>query len=160
MKFKVLFLLGFVVLLTGCSFNFGTNKLSMLRIPDVSGMSLEDAVSILELNGFDYNKVELIVDDSYEDGLVVKTSPSTGEEIKEDSFITLYVSSNYVYEVEDFIGKNYLIVKEQLEELGLIVELIETTDSIAYEEDTIIGQEPEVGTFLNYGDKVILYIQK
>ena len=62
--------------------------------------------------------------------------------------------------MEDFIGKNYLIVKEQLEELGLIVDLIETTDSIAYEEDTIIGQEPEVGTFLNYGDKVILYIQK
>ena len=61
MKFKVLFLLGFVVLLTGCSFNLGTNKFSMLRIPDVSGMALEDAVSILELNGFDYNKVEYLI---------------------------------------------------------------------------------------------------
>lgn len=171
-KYKLFLILGLIVLATGCSLSFeidtanSNSKLDedassfSLVVPDVSGMILEDAQSILKLNGFDVEEVLLVVNVDYEEGLVIKTEPAAGKKVDEEAPIKLYVSSDSTYEVEDYTGKNCLEVKEQLEALNLVVEVKEKSYLTTYEEFTIVEQEPSVGTILSSGDKVILYIPK
>lgn len=163
-KYKFLLLICLVFIITGCSFsvevskkndNNKNNDTSFINvIPDVNGMTTEDASSILELNGFKIGDVYFIAGSKYEEGLVVKT------ESNDEDVIDLFVATNSDYEVEDFVGKNYIEVKTKLEYLGLVVEVNEKSYLTLYDDLTIVEQEPSVGTVLNEGDKVILYIPK
>ncbi len=163
-KYKFLLLICLVFIITGCSFsvevskkndNNKKNDTSFINvIPDVNGMTTEDASSILELNGFKIGDVYFIASSKYEEGLVVKT------ESNDEDVIDLFVATNSDYEVEDFVGKNYIEVKTKLEYLGLVVEVNEKSYLTLYDDLTIVEQEPSVGTVLNEGDKVILYIPK
>lgn len=162
-KYKFLLLVCLIFIITGCSFSVEISKkndnnknddTSFINVPDVSGMTKEDASNILELNGFKIGNVYFIASSNYEEGLVVKT------ESDDEDVINLFVATNSSYEVEDFVGKNYIEVKTKLEYLGLVVEVNEKSYLTLYEDLTIVEQEPKVGTILNEGDKVILYIPK
>ena len=166
-KYRFLLLICLVFIITGCSFSVEVSKKSISNkdntseiIPNIVGLTEEDATSILELNGFEIGEVFLINDDKYEDGLVVKSEPEFGVVTKKGTVVNLYIASNSSYEVEDFTGKNYIEVKTKLEYLGVIVEVREKSYITLYEDLTIVEQEPSVGTKLNEGDKVILYIPK
>lgn len=166
-KYRFLLLICLVFIITGCSFSVEVSKKSISNkdntseiIPNIVGLTEEDATSILELNGFEIGEVFLINDDKYEDGLVVKSEPEFGVVTKKGTVVNLYIASNSSYEVEDFTGKNYIEVKTKLEYLGIIVEVREKSYITLYEDLTIVEQEPSVGTKLNEGDKVILYIPK
>lgn len=166
-KYRFLLLICLVFIITGCSFSVEVSKKSISNkdntseiIPNIVGLTEEDATSILELNGFEIGEVFLINDDKYEDGLVVKSEPEFGVVSKKGTVVNLYIASNSSYEVEDFTGKNYIEVKTKLEYLGVIVEVREKSYITLYEDLTIVEQEPSVGTKLNEGDKVILYIPK
>lgn len=168
-KYKLFLLLGLFVLLTGCSYSFEvkTNKTInkdeeassiFLVVPDVSGMVEDDALEILEMNGFKIGKIILTKEYNYEDGLVIKTNPSSGSKINKDDVVDIYVSSSTSFEVEDYVGRSYLEVKPFLEDLGIIVEVNESDSSIYEDEFIIVKQTPEVGTILEEGDVVTLYI--
>ncbi|MBE6151085.1 MAG: PASTA domain-containing protein [Firmicutes bacterium] len=166
-KYRFLLLICLVFIITGCSFSVEVSKKSISNkdntsetIPNIVGLTEEDATSILELNGFEIGEVFLINNDKYEDGLVVKSEPEFGVVTKKGTVVNLYIASNSSYEVEDFTGKNYIEVKTKLEYLGIIVEVREKSYITLYEDLTIVEQEPSVGTKLNEGDKVILYIPK
>ena len=166
-KYRFLLLICLVFIITGCSFSVEVSKKSISNkdntseiIPNIVGLTEKDATSILELNGFEIGEVFLINDDKYEDGLVVKSEPEFGVVTKKGTVVNLYIASNSSYEVEDFTGKNYIEVKTKLEYLGVIVEVREKSYITLYEDLTIVEQEPSVGTKLNEGDKVILYIPK
>lgn len=166
-KYRFLLLICLVFIITGCSFSVEVSKKSISNkdntseiIPNIVGLTEEDATSILELNGFEIGEVFLINNDKYEDGLVVKSEPEFGVVTKKGTVVNLYIASNSSYEVEDFTGKNYIEVKTKLEYLGIIVEVKEKSYITLYEDLTIVEQEPSVGTKLNEGDKVILYIPK
>ena len=166
-KYRFLLLMCLVFIITGCSFSVEVSKKSISNkdntseiIPNIVGLTEEDATNILELNGFEIGEVFLINDDKYEDGLVVKSEPEFGVVTKKGTVVNLYIASNSSYELEDFTGKNYIEVKTKLEYLGVIVEVREKSYITLYEDLTIIEQEPSVGTKLNEGDKVILYIPK
>ena len=115
-KYKLFLLLSLFVLLTGCSYSFEietNNKDDMtssifLVVPDVSGMDQDDAIDILEMNGFNVGEIVLTKDYKYEDDLVIKTEPISGTKINKEDVVNVYVSSSTIYEVEDYIGKSYL----------------------------------------------------
>lgn len=162
-KYKYLLLICLVFIITGCSFSVEVNKKSInndidtsnfIIIPDVSGMTEKDASSILELNGFEIGEIYLIASSNYEEGLVVKAEASN------EDMVNLYVATNSDYEMEDFVGEDYLEVKTKLEYLGLDVLVKEKSYLTLYDDFTIVEQEPRVGTILSYGDKIILYIPK
>ena len=166
-KYRFLLLICLDFIITGCSFSVEVSKKSISNkdntseiIPNIVGLTEEDATSILELNGFEIGEVFLINDDKYEDGLVVKSETEFGVVSKKGTVVNLYIASNSSYEVEDFTGKNYIEVKTKLEYLGVIVEVREKSYITLYEDLTIVEQETSVGTKLNEGDKVILYIPK
>ena len=136
-------------------------------IPDVSKMTVVEAEKALRKQGFDVAKdIEYIGDDEIEKGLVVKTSPSIGREVKKGTEIILYESSGKVaYTIENYVGKNYIEVKTILTNnygLNVVIDYLEPEDDDDENIDTqkIIKQDLEVGTEVAKGTNITLYIPK
>ena len=90
-----------------------------VEIPDVSGLSVVDAESVLKDNGLEVAKeTEKMVSAEYEIGLVVKTDPIAGRSVKEGTVITIYESiGEETYTMENFVGTNYIEAQTKLEEV-------------------------------------------
>lgn len=147
---------------------FGKEK--EIEIPDVSGMSVVDAESVLRDSGFEVKpETEKMASAEYEVGQVVKTDPIAGRTVKEGTEITLYESiGEETYTVEYFTGEKIDVIQERLRPYGITVETksksiegVEAIDGIddmeSLDKETIIDQDPKEGTVLKKGDKVTLY---
>ncbi len=132
-------------------------------IPDVSKMTVIEAEKSLHKQGFVVAKeVQYIGSDDIEKGLVVKTSPSIGREVKKGETITLYESTGKTaYSIENYVGKNVDAVKAILETnygLNVVVEKMEVDKDKEYGEREIVKQDLEVGTEVSKGTNITLYI--
>ena len=132
-------------------------------VPDVSGLTLKDAESLLIKNNLVVEAtIRDIHSDTIEEGKIVKSEPLAGRTVKEGKSIILYQSiGEGKYEVEDFKGRNYIEVQtilEQIHKLFVVVVEEEVDDTTIYKVGEIIRQEPEVGEKLSEGDRVTLYI--
>ncbi len=133
-------------------------------IPDVSKMTVIEAEKALRKQGFEVAiDIEKIGDDEIEKGLVVKTSPSIGREVKKGTQITLYESTGKVaYTIENYVGKNYIEVKTILTNnygLNVVIEKMEPEDDKEYnDEQVIIKQDLKEGTEVAKGTNITLYI--
>ena len=139
-------------------------KVPNVVIPDVSKMTVIEAEKTLRKQGFDVARdIEYIGDDEIEKGLVVKTSPSIGREVKKGTEIILYESTGKVaYTVENYVGKNYIEVKTILTNnygLNVVIEKVEPEDDEEVTDpEKIIKQDIEVGTQVAKGTNITLYI--
>ena len=138
-------------------------KVPNVKVPDVSGLSVEDAEEILLQKGFTVKEAtEKVASDEYETGEVVKTEPAAGRSIKKGKEITLYESiGSETYVVEDYTGKNYIQIQTLLENVhGLKVKIekkeVKLTDDM--DEQAIIDQSIKAGTEVKKGDDITLYI--
>lgn len=87
-------------------------------IPDVSEMEYEEAVEMLEELSLQTEK-EMTFSDEIEEDLVVKTEPSAGRTVKENSLVTIIVSEGKeTINFDDYVGRDYKQVKRLLEERG------------------------------------------
>ena len=136
-----------------------------VKIPDVSGMSVIEAEGLLKNEGFKVAAETVKIESSkYGIGIVVKTDPIAERKVPKGTTITIYESlGEETYTVENYIGKNYLTVEGELAAYGIETEIkkqdvedIEMMDEL--DPQVIIAQEPEEGTKLSKGSKVILYI--
>lgn len=116
-----------------------------IKIPDVSGMNEDDAVSKLKLQGLGIGKKVRITDEKIKEGQVIKTNPEAGSTVKEHAKVTLYISSGKEkVELEDYTGQQFDSVSKLLKEQGY--KNIKKTE--VYDESepgTIISQTPESG---------------
>lgn len=136
-----------------------------VEIPDVSNMSIKDATDKLEKIGL---KVSTEDKEDYsediKEGNVIKTSPRAGKSIKEGASITLVVSLGQEgFEIENYVGQNYLTVKAILEGKKITVETEEeehTKDETNIKENIILKQDLEEGKKLVPGDKIVFTIPK
>ena len=138
-------------------------KVPNIKVPDVSGLSVEDAEEILLQEGFTVNAVtEKVASEEYDEGEVVKTEPEAGRSIKKGNEITIYESTgSEVYIIEDYVGKNYIEIKTLLENvhgLDVTIEKKSVTITDDTDEQAIIEQSLEVGTEVRKGDEITLYI--
>lgn len=138
-------------------------KVPNIKVPDVSGLTVEDAEELLLQKGFTVKtKTEKVSSDEYEEGEVVKTEPGAGRSIKKGKEITLYESTgSEIYVIEDYVGKNYIQIQTLLENVhGLKVKIDKKEIEITDETDTqaIIEQSIKEGTEVKPGDEIILYI--
>ena len=139
----------------------GTTK--DLKVPDVSGLSVVKAREKIEKVGL---KVNTTIKDDYTDsiekGLISKTSPKAGSQVKKGATITMYKSAgSEKVKIEDYSGQDYVKVQAKLELKGLNV-LVETKpveNKKDYEgkENIIIDQSVKDGS-LSEGDSITLYI--
>ena len=134
-----------------------------VKIPDVKGLTIAEAETKLREAGFVVAlEIEYVSSEDVEKGLVVKTSPSIGRVVKEGQEIILYESTgSEVYEIENYVGKNYIEVKTILENnygLNVVIEKMDPEDDKEYGEQEIIKQDLEVGTKVSRGTNITLYI--
>ena len=135
-----------------------------IEVPDVTNMTVSDAIDTLQDAGFVVSDEQREVASSdIEEGRVVRTSPAVGSKRKDGTTVTLYVSiGDTQIEIEDYTGESYLEVKGRLETLGLFVLIerqdVEETEANEYEDGLIIDQSIEPGEKVSAGTNITLYI--
>ncbi|MEC1535935.1 Stk1 family PASTA domain-containing Ser/Thr kinase [Bacillus sonorensis] len=124
-----------------------------VKVPDVAGLEYEEAVTLLEGDGFAVDpNAEDIADEKIEEGLIVKSDPAAGEVVKEGATVKLYKSSGKEKkEVDDVVGQNIDAAKTLLEQKGF---KHVTTEEVHDDEEagTVIEQQPSAGTEIVPGD--------
>ena len=153
-------LLAFLIVLAVVYLLISNHDVKEVKVPDVTGLTLEEAIKKVEKQGLKYTtKDEENAD--IEEGKVIRTEPKAGSTKTKGSTITIVESSGKEYLLlEDYTGKNYYELK------GIKVEMktkeVENTSDYKDKEEQIIDQEPKLDkekeTKLYANDSVILYI--
>ena len=135
---------------------------SDVEIPDVQGMTVEQAQNALEDDGLEVEKkTKEEASDDVDEGKVIGTDPEIGESVKEGTKVTLIVSiGSEKIEIEDYTGEDVDDVKRELEDAGIrvVTEERDVASGDGVKENTIIDQDVEPGTKLGDGDTITLII--
>ena len=144
-----------------------TQEIEDVTVPNVIGLTIDEAIQKLEEQGFTYT-TEQANSDTIEPGLVIKTKPKYGSTRKKGDTITIVesIGGTYYY-LENYVGKKYTEVKAKLELIGINVLIekkdIEDKEKYKNKEDIIIEQNPTFDekaekTLIEKGDTITLYI--
>lgn len=159
-------LLVILIALAGIYLLISSNDVKEVKVPNVVGLSIDEAIEKIEKAGLEYTtKSEESA--TIEEGLVIRTEPKAGSTKTVGSTITIVESTGKEFlALEDYTGKNYYEIKAKLESKGIKVEMktksVENASEYKDKEDLIIDQEPqfnkdkEIKLYAN--DSVVLYI--
>ena len=138
------------------------NKVPNVEIPYVSGLTVIEAEDVLLQKGFTVNtEIQKESSDTFDAGIVIRTEPRSGRQVKKGKEITIYESTGTeIFVIEDYVGQNSIKVQTLLELHGLVVKVetkeVEITEDT--KEDIIIEQSLEEGSSVKSGDEIILYV--
>ena len=135
-----------LALITGIAlYSTGIIGTRQAEIPDVSGMTVEEASAELEQAGFLTGELDEEHSPDIEEGSVIRTSPQAGRIRDEGETIDLVVSLGpEKVELTDFTGRDYETISDVIEDYGFRkVEVNEVFSDEA--QGTIISQDPEAG---------------
>lgn len=156
----------FIIIAIVFAFAVMGKKVDDVKIPDVTNMTVEEAIEELEKHGFKYTTKEENSSE-VEEGHVISTSPKAGSTRKEGTVVTIVESiGGEYYTVEDLTGKNYVEIKAKLELMGIKVTVekkdVDNPDDYKGKENEIIDQYPKYNKDeelkLEKGDSITLYI--
>ena len=95
------------------------NSDNNVKVPNVAGLSVIEAEKVLTDKGFVVtDETEKENSDVYDEGLVIRTDPEIGRTRAKGTKITLVESAGAFqkYEIEDYVGQNWEVVKYKLEQ--------------------------------------------
>jgi beta-lactam-binding protein with PASTA domain/predicted Ser/Thr protein kinase len=134
-------------------------------VPDVAGMTVDEARQALEAAGFQV--VDTVTEQNADvpEGRVVRTEPGDGEEVGVQETITLFVSGPIVTETDDEVDVPYVIesseaaARQLISDAGLEVEVnyIDRPFGDRFD-DTVMDQNPRVGDSLPRGGTVTINV--
>ena len=144
-----------------------TQEVEDVTVPDIVGLTLDEAIQKLEEEGFTYT-TEQANSDTVEIGKVIKSKPRAGSTRKKGDTITIVesIGGTYYY-LENYVGLKYTEVKAKLELIGINVLIekkdIEDKEKYKNKEDIIIEQNPafiekEEKVLIEKGDTITLYL--
>lgn len=128
-----------------------------ITVPTLTGHTLEDAEKLLEDNGLKYRLEEVESDE--EANMVLRQEPEAGEQVEENSYVTIYYSirkSDVV--IPSLLNHSVDEAKAELERLGLTVAGTSREYSDSVEKDKVCGTDPVVGTSVKKGTSVRIII--
>lgn len=165
-KILIILLIVFALLIAGTTAALAVlpklSKTKDVTIPNVENMTEASASEVLEKLGLKVITSELgLPSETIDKGRVVKTSPNIGRKAKEESEVTLYLSTGSEYiELENYVGKNYLDVKTSLENDYQIKVTVEkkAVSKDKYKKNVIIEQSPAANEKIKIGGSVVFYI--
>ncbi|MED1469578.1 Stk1 family PASTA domain-containing Ser/Thr kinase [Bacillus salipaludis] len=148
-KWPIILISTFIILAFLGLFSFlvlpGLLSTKDIKIPDVSGMNVNDAVSKLKLEGLQAGEKIEITDEKVVEGHVIKTDPEAGNTVKENQKVTIYISSGKEkYELSDYTGRLYNDVVQFLESKNF-KDILKTEVYSDSDPGTIIHQNPGSG---------------
>lgn len=110
-------------------------------VPEVSGMSEEDAQRTLSAEGFKKISSDYQYDDNVPEGDVISTTPAAGSKATEDTDIKMIVSKGAQKKtVPNLIGKNVADAQNELAAVGLVPNIIYEA-SEKYGVDVVTAQD-------------------
>lgn len=131
---------------------------SEVAVPDLTGMTLEQAEMKAEMDGFKLEQGDLIEDPDAEEGTVVSQNPRPDSQAKKGSTIRVNLCKGPgSAEVPDVTGKSEETAKQMLIDAGFQVGSVDKGASDK-DEGTVFDQSPEAGTTVDRGSKVDLKI--
>ncbi len=125
------------------------------QVPVLRGMTLDQATAALEDNKLALGDVTETFHPSVAKGVVLRSDPATGTELKRDGVVDLVVSKGpRPIQVPDYTGKPVARAERDLSERGFEVKVThENSDTVP--EGRVISQSPSSGTLFK-GDTVEL----
>ena len=117
-------------------------------IPDVSGMSEEEALSALKESGIgeDRIQVERVLSEDVEEGDVVDVSPQADERLQEGEKLTLEVSRSGYYVVENYVGMTLSQLRGIFAQNEVNIRIIQSEQAISdVDRGTILSQSLDPG---------------
>ena len=129
------------------------------EVPVLRGMTVDEAQEALDEANLAFGDVTERFHERVAEGVVLRSDPATGTELKRDRAVDLVVSKGpKPVKVPDFTGKPAEDAERVLTERGFEVETTrENSDSVA--EGDVITQSPDSGTLFR-GDTVELVVSK
>jgi serine/threonine-protein kinase len=129
------------------------------EVPVLRGMPREEAEAAIEDRNLVVGDVTERFHESVAEGVVLRSAPTTGTELKRDAVVDLVVSKGpKPIKVPDFTGKSAEEAEQALGELGLEVAVTRENDDEVAKGD-VISQDPSSGTLFR-GDTVELVVSK
>ncbi|MDR6997951.1 Stk1 family PASTA domain-containing Ser/Thr kinase [Neobacillus niacini] len=160
-KWPIILISTFIILALLGLFSFlvlpGLLSAKDIKIPDVSGMNINDAVSKLKLEGLQAGDKIEITNEKVTEGHVIKTDPKAGDTVKENQKVTLYISSGKEkFQLSDYTMRQYNDVVQLLERKNFkdIIKNEVYDDSVP---GTIISQNPVGGENIVPEDTVLKF---
>ncbi|HYP23044.1 MAG TPA: Stk1 family PASTA domain-containing Ser/Thr kinase [Actinomycetota bacterium] len=126
-------------------------------VPNVVGLTEEDAVDRLERRGFEVDVEERPSDKP--EGDVFRQDPDRGEQAEEGSTVTIFVSTGpEAFEVPDLRGEELRDARRELKQADLTVGTITRQPSEDVPPDTVLDQFPRPPAEVRPGDAVDLVV--
>ncbi|HEX2240075.1 MAG TPA: Stk1 family PASTA domain-containing Ser/Thr kinase [Actinomycetota bacterium] len=131
-----------------------------VTVPDVVGMSEEEAIAALQAAGLS-TSVNREVSDEVPEGFVISQEPGAGEEAERGATVSILVSEGPgEQEMPDVSGMDGDEAEAFLEQdYGLNVTQERTICPNAVPPGVVCDQEPEPGTPVSPGDDAVIYVQ-
>lgn len=111
-------------------------------VPNVAGLSQEDARKAIEAQGFVWGSVQTEDSPTVAKGNVTKTEPGAGAQAEKGSTVIPFISSGTVT-IRDFTGSSQADAERELTGLGLTPQSEEVESDLP--PGTVIGQSPGAG---------------
>lgn len=128
-------------------------------VPDVSGMTLQEATAELEKIGFTVESDQRF-SDTMEKGKVVETDPPVGASVHPSTTVTVYISKGVeMLEVPDVVGKESDDAEAQLRSARFEVNLVEEY-SETVPEGVVVSQDPAGGEIVRHDTIVKVVVSK
>jgi beta-lactam-binding protein with PASTA domain/tRNA A-37 threonylcarbamoyl transferase component Bud32 len=128
-----------------------------VEVPDVVGLSVEEARDVLRDEGLRIGDVTFQPNDEVDEGEVVDQFPRASEEVETGTPIDLVVSSGPEEILAPaVVGQTQASAEAEIEALGLTVQVLTAPDDAPAGE--VIAQDPEQGTPMAAGDAVTITV--
>lgn len=129
-----------------------------VSVPDVAGMSEDQARRAIERAGLEVGEVENRFDEDVDGGDTIGTDVDAGKKIPGKSPVTLVLSNAIT--VPDLEGKSAEDAADKLRELGLSPESGEGISDTSVDAGDIAAQEPSAGTRVDPSESTTVTLQE
>lgn len=140
--------------------NIVSDSSNRVKVPDVVGMTEEEAREALNQRELGYKIVAREASDKYDKGTVMKQGTTANKRVEKNTQIELTISTGkeeVEVTVPDVTGKSESEAQSQLEDLGLVVES-KASYSSSVDKGKVISTDPKAGKVLKEGDTVTMTI--
>ena len=130
-----------------------------LTVPDVTGMTQDQARAALTSAGLSVGNVTTVDDASQAKDHVVSTDPKASTEVKKGDSITLNLSSGNATIPDTLPGMPQADAVKTLQDLGLSVTVVQRpSNDVA--QGLVIGTTPDTGQMVSQGQSITLYVSE
>lgn len=147
----------------GPSLNLNKTETNTVKVPNVKGMTEDEAKKALNSKGLGYEVVSREESDEYEEGLVCGQTPEAGDKVKKNTKVQVVVSSGLVgasITIPDVSGMSEDEAQRALEDQGFANITSEYSYSDTVSEGDVIETTPSANTQASKDTKIVMKVSK